>query len=34
VADLVCRVSTVLLNNISGFGTGSVVLACYAAKVW
>jgi len=34
VADLVHRVGTVLLNNLSGFGTGSVVPARCAAKVW
>jgi len=34
VADLVRRVGTVILNNLSGFGTGSVVLARCAAKVW
>jgi len=34
MADLVHRVSTVLLNNLSGFGASSVVPAHCAAKVW
>jgi len=34
VADLVCRVGAGLFNNLSGFGTSSVVLARCAAKVW
>ena len=34
VANLVRRVGVVLLNNLSGFGTGSVIPACCAAKVW
>jgi len=34
VADLVHQVGAVLLNNLSGFGTGSVVPVCCAAKVW
>jgi len=33
VADLVRRDGTVLLNNHSGSGTGSVILACRAAEV-
>jgi len=34
MADLVRRVGAILLNNLSGFGTGSVVLVRRAAKVW
>ena len=34
MADLVRRVGAILLNNLSGFGTGSVVLVHRAAKVW
>ena len=34
VANLVRRVGVVLLNNLSGFGTGSVIPARCAAKVW
>jgi len=33
VTDLVRRDGTVLLNNHSGSGTGSVILACRAAEV-
>jgi len=33
-ADLVRRVGAILLNNLSGFGTGSVIPARRAAKVW
>jgi len=33
-ADLVRRVGTVLLNNLSRFGAGSVVPAYCATKVW
>ena len=34
VANLVRRVGVVLLNNLSGFGTGSVIPARCATKVW
>jgi len=34
MADLVRRVSAVLLNNLSGFGTSSVIPVRCAAKVW
>jgi len=34
MADLVCRVGAILLNNLSGFGTSSVIPAYRAAKVW
>jgi len=33
-ADLVRRVGASLLNNLSEFGTGSVVPVCRVAKVW
>ena len=34
MADLVRRVSAVLLNNLSGFGTSSFIPVRCAAKVW